>query len=167
MGDGTTMGILGKLRIVAVPAVALVMAALVGPAAARGQIACMVTNTYTLGPQMIGKAIHFTITAGTFRVGCRTQTSVNANCAGGTSNTFLAAAMDSNVLAVNGNGTGMSPFCSWRCGRSFTGATTTCATVTLDSSDGLPVELLDFSIAKEGAASQPPARSEEGEQPES
>lgn len=68
--------------------------------------------------------------SGTAATTCALTMSNNANCSIGMAATFLQT-----FHAVQ---TGPNPSCQWSC--------TACPEVTLDTADGLPVELLEFDI---------------------
>jgi hypothetical protein len=112
------------------------------PAAAQDM--CVVTNTTTAAP-MVMKTVHFTFT-GTMDIGCSIGAMANAACM--TSGTYFASQMSSAMRNVTGTGTAPNPTCSFNCGfkPNLTSVTNVLCVVTMDSTDGLPVELMEFSV---------------------
>ena len=70
---------------------------------------------------------------------CVTTVEVNANC---------SIMVTSYFQTFNAVQTGPSPSCQWSC--------SACATVTINTSTGLPVELLGFEIEGDDATAEPP-----------
>jgi hypothetical protein len=104
---------------------------------------CQVTATAGTAPT-ISKMVHFTF-AGTENLICEVTQQVNANCY---QYSYFVGRMNSETRPARGMGTGPNPVCGFACGFAagqYSVGTTLC-NVTLDSSDGLPVELLKFEI---------------------
>ena len=55
-------------------------------------------------------------------------------------NCFPSFSSSTNLLVASANSATANPICVWSC---------TCGTVTIDGTNGLPVELLEFSVAAE------------------
>ena len=124
----------------------------------EAQNACMSTGTVVgggLGMMNVQKNVHITLTMGTaYALACNVVMQMGvAFC--GNRGTWIGAGMNSGNLAAlsaqgSGNPTGT---CQVRCGECAGGCmsanavvTNTYCIVTADMSDGLPVELMDFSV---------------------
>lgn len=108
----------------------------------KGIAACVVvTATNCTGsPGMRVCTLRRNVGGGTMMPSCVTTVEVNANCS------IMTAGY---VLTFNAAQTGTNPSCQWSC--------TACPTVTMDTSTGLPVELLGFEIEGGEATGEPPS----------
>jgi len=106
--------------------------ALVLPLPARAQ--CVVTNTL---PSTLTMTV-FIVKYLSMSTTCST-TAMNAFLCSPTAPAFVM------TLSASAYTSTTNPFCSFNCG---------CGTVTIDGSDGLPVELMDFDV---GRGRSPPA----------
>lgn len=116
-------------------AAVLILAALVGrPAPVGAQ--CVVTNTDTgSNVAMTYMYVNKTLTAPYFCTLTMSMNVIACNLSGGAGTT--------NVLSASAFNTAVNPTCGWNCA---------CGIVTIDGSDGLPVELMEFSVEDEGEA---------------
>ncbi len=75
-------------------------------------------------------------------------TAVQANCSPAGSGTIVPTSIGPGLLTVNGQATAgaTSPVCSWTCVGYSNSTPTAAAVVRFDSSNGLPVELMGFSV---------------------
>jgi len=100
-----------------------------------GQSQCVTTNVYVGSATAPGPPYNFVIKYMSAPGSCTLTMTMNArNCNPGT------AGFSTSLLWAYANTTAVSPSCQWACD---------CGTVTTDSSDGLPVELMSFSVEDE------------------
>jgi hypothetical protein len=126
---------------------------------AQGSVSCSVIGTTGTAPT-ITKTVQFVVTMYNSTIFCQPIMSNNANCniAGGG---IPAAPTTVTRMVVAMRTASTAPYCSWECRGNYP---TICANPRIDSSDGLPVELLDFSIETETAgAASPPGQGPEAE----
>ena len=89
-------------------------------------------------------------TLGSMTPSCATTSEVNANCS-------VMSSM--YILTFNAAQTGTNPACQWNCSG--------CSDVTMDTSSGLPVELLDFDLEESEADDRAHRAEESPEKPDS
>jgi hypothetical protein len=131
--------------------VSVAMVVLIGSAAPVGA-QCAVANVSS-GP---GPPIYIVKTVtGTM---CQLTMAMNADCFPGGNNPPVIGAMRTSALGVPLSATQvvglMSPSCGWQCSMSA------CQVVT-DTSEGLPVELMEFSVESEEEADSGPTEQDE------
>jgi hypothetical protein len=115
----------------------LLVAGLLGqPAPLEAQCSVVSTSAMTFGTVMVV----YKILNAPYNCGTTMMNALFCNPTAMTNTSFLHA----SALAAT-----MTPSCAWVCTGTGGG---TCATVTIDGNDGLPVELMEFSVEDEEVA---------------
>jgi hypothetical protein len=129
------------------PVLLLLVGLLLQPAPLEAQCSVATTQIMTLGTIMVV----YKILNGPYNCGTTMMNALFCNPTAMTGTSFLHA----SAMAAT-----MNPSCAWTCTGTGGG---TCATVTIDVNDGLPVELMEFSVEDEGVSDGTESRAGEAD----